>query len=107
MKSLKILLTAIALSLVATAPAMAQQKGKQTPDQRIAQIEQVVGTLNAQQKSKIKDIIAKSSDAVQATPKEQRKEKTPAIQKKEREDISAVLTAEQRQKWQAAQKKKK
>ena len=111
MKSLKVLIAAAALSVLASATvAQAQEKkGKQTPEQQIERIEQAVGSLTADQKAKIKAIYAKGAEAMQGIPKEERKEKGAALQKKQREDINAVLTADQRKKWadaMAAAKKK-
>ena len=110
MKSIKVLIAAIAIGVASTSVAQAQEKkGKQTPEQQIATIEQATGELSADQKKKITDIIAKSNDAMQAVPKEERKEKGGAITKKRTEDIRAVLTADQRKKYDeamAAMKKK-
>ena len=110
MKSIKALIAAIAMGVAFTSVAQAQEKkGKQTPEQQIERIEQATGTLTADQKKKIAAIIAKTSEATQAIPKEERKEKGAALQKKQREEISAVLTAEQRKKYDeamAAAKKK-
>ena len=101
MKSLKVIIAAAALSVLASATvAQAQEKkGKQTPEQQIERIEQAVGSLTADQKKKIADVIAKSNDALQAVPKEERKEKSGAINKKRNDDIRAVLTAEQKNKY--------
>jgi Spy/CpxP family protein refolding chaperone len=111
MKSLKALLTALALGVVASAPlAQAQQKkGGMTPEQQIERIEQAVGSLTAEQKSKITAIMAKGREELQNVPKEERKEKGAAMQKKQREEIRGVLTAEQKKKYDemaAAAKKK-
>jgi hypothetical protein len=110
MKHLKVLLTALALGVAASAPLQAQEKkGGQTPEQYVERVEQAVGTLTAEQKTKIKNIAAKTMEDVRALPKEERKEKGAALQKKQREEISAVLTAEQRKKYDeamAAAKKK-
>lgn len=100
MKSIKVILAAVALSLLATGSAQAQEKkGKQTPEQQIERIETSVGSLTADQKAKIKDIIAKANEAMQGVPKEERKQKSGAINKKRTEDIRAVLTPEQRKKY--------
>ena len=100
MKALKAILAATALSVLATAPlAKAQdKKGKMTPEQQIERIEQAVGTLTADQKKKITDIIAKSNESIAGIPKEE-KEKRADAQKKQRTDIRAVLTAEQQAKY--------
>src|SRR5688572_4994140 len=105
MKSLKIVIAAIALSALATVSSQAQEKkggGKQTPEQQLERVEQAAGTLTADQKTKIKAIIEKSSEEMQAIPKEERKEKGGAVNKKRTEDIRAVLTADQRKKYDEA-----
>ena len=103
MKSIKVLIAAIAIGVASTSVAQAQEKkGKQTPEQQIERIEQAAGTLTADQKKKIAAIIAKTGEAMQGIPKEERKEKGAALQKKQREEISAVLTPEQRKKYDEA-----
>lgn len=104
MKSLKVTLAAVALSLLAAAPlAQAQEKkGKQTPEQQLERVEQAAGTLTAEQKAKIKDIIAKTHEAMQSVPKEERKEKMADATKKQRADIRAVLNDEQKKKYDEA-----
>ena len=101
MKSFKTLAVAIALGLAASAPlAHAQEKkGQMSPEQQIERIEGAVGSLGADQKSKITAILAKSREEMQGVPKEERKEKGAAIQKKQRDAIRAVLTAEQQKKY--------
>jgi Spy/CpxP family protein refolding chaperone len=103
MKSLKVILTALALSLVATAPlAKAQEKkGQMTPEQRIERIEQAVGSLSADQKTKITAILEKSQEEMRAVPKEERKDKMPDMMKATNAKIRAVLTAEQQAKFDA------
>ena len=100
MKHLKVLLTALALGVAASAPLQAQEKkGQVTPEQYVERVEQAVGTLTAEQKTKITNIASKTQEATKALPKEERKEKAPAIQKKMREDVRAVLTPEQQKKF--------
>lgn len=102
MKSLKIVVSLLTLGLVASAPLQAQQKkGALTPEQQIERIETAVGSLTADQKAKITDILAKSRDELRGVPKEERKEKGAAMQKKQRQDIRAVLTDEQKAKYDA------
>ena len=103
MKHLKVLLTALALGVAASAPLKAQEgkKGGMSPDQYVERVEQAVGTLTAEQKTKIKSIVAKTQDDIRALPKEERKEKSAPLQKKQREDIRAVLTADQKAKFDA------
>lgn len=103
MKHVKALITALALGVAASAPLQAQdKKGGNSPEQVIQRVEQAVGTLTADQKTKITAIIAKTQDAMKGIPKEERKEKAAPLQKKQREDIRGVLTAEQQKKYDAA-----
>ena len=101
MKHVKALITALALGVAASAPLQAQEKkgGGNSPEQVIERVEQAVGTLTAEQKTKITAIVAKTADAMKGIPKEERKEKGAPLQKKQREDIRAVLTAEQQKKY--------
>ena len=103
MKHLKVLLTALALGVAASAPLQAQEgkKGGMSPEQYVERVEQAVGTLTADQKTKIKNIVAKTQDDMKALPKEERKEKAAPLQKKQREDIRAVLNADQKAKFDA------
>lgn len=104
MKSLKVLLSVIALGLVAGAPmANAQQKkgGMPTPEQQIERIEQAVGSLTAEQKDKMKAIYGKVGEKMRAVPKEERREKMGAMMKETRDEIRAVLTKEQQKKFDA------
>lgn len=100
MKSIKVLLTAIALGVAVSAPLQAQQKkGMMTAEQQIERIETAVGSLTADQKAKITSIVTKSREEMQGIPKEERKEKGAALQTKQRADIRAVLTADQQKKY--------
>jgi Spy/CpxP family protein refolding chaperone len=108
MKSLKVICTAIALSMVAAVPlALAQEKGRggATPEQQIERIEQAVGSLTNAQKQKITAIIAKGRDDIQAVPKEQRKDKMGDLMRKQRDEIRKVLTPDQQKKYDAAAQK--
>jgi hypothetical protein len=102
MKHLKVLLTALAFGVAASAPLQAQEKkGQVSPEQYVERVEQAVGTLSADQKTKIKNIVAKTQDSMKALPKEERKEKSPELQRKQRDDIRALLNAEQQKKFDA------
>jgi len=103
MKHLKVLVTALALGVAASAPLKAadQKKGGMSPEQYVERIEQAVGSLTAAQKTKITNIVSKTQEATKALPKEERKEKGMEMQKKQREDIRAVLTPEQQAKFDA------
>jgi Spy/CpxP family protein refolding chaperone len=103
MKSLKVIITALALSVAASAPLSAQEKkGQMSPEQYVERVEQAVGSLTAEQKTKIKDIAAKTAEEVRSIPKEERKEKAGPLQKKQRDAVRAVLTAEQQKKFDEA-----
>lgn len=102
MKHLKVLLTALALGVAASAPLQAQEKkGQMSPEQYVERVEQAVGSLTADQKTKIKNIVAKTQDSMKALPKEERKEKSAPLQKKQRDDIRVLLNAEQQKKFDA------
>src|SRR5687767_14153782 len=102
MKHLKVLLTALALGVAASVPLQAQEKkGQATPEQYVERVEQAVGTLTAEPRTKIKNIVSKTQDEMKALPKEVRKEKSAPLQKKHREDVRAVLNAEQKAKFDA------
>ena len=115
MKSLvKVLISVLALGVMASAPLLRAQdekapsaeggkkggKGGRGGMLTIERIEEVVGTLTAEQKTKIGDILKKNmadmQGAAPATP-EERREKMMALRK----DIGAVLTAEQKAKFDA------
>lgn len=109
MKSFKVIIASLALSVLAASPiAFAQEKkGPQTPEQQIERIEQAVGTLTAQQKTKIQAILEKTRNAMKGVPKEERKDKMAAAMKKQTAEIRAVLTPEQAKKYDSAMAKKK
>ena len=105
MKSIKVLVAALALSVMASVSTLqAQEKkgrGGMTPEQQIANIEQAVGSLTDAQKAKITAILEKGREEMKGIPKEERKEKGAAMQKKQRQEIVAVLTPEQAEKYKA------
>ena len=103
MKSIRLLITALALGLVASAPlANAQEKkGQPSPEQQIERIEQAVGSLKADQKTKITAIITASMDEMRNVPKEERKTKGAELTKARNAKIRAVLTPEQQTKFDA------
>ena len=102
---MKVLVAALALCVLASVPALqAQEKkgrGGQTPAQQIERIEQAVGSLTADQKTKITAILEKSQEEMRGVPKEERKEKMTGVMKKQREQIRALLTKEQQAKYDA------
>ena len=102
MNYLKVTLAALAFGVAVSAPLQAQQKkGGMSPDQYVERVEQAVGSLTDAQKTKIKNIVAKTMEQTKALPKEERKEKGQSMQKKQREDVRAVLTPEQQKKYDA------
>lgn len=106
MKSLKVLISVITLGLVAAASNASaadggKGRGQQTPEQQVANLEQAVGSLSADQKTKITAIYTKAAEALRAVPKEERKEKGGAMMQKTRGEVRAVLTAEQQAKFDA------
>lgn len=100
MKHVRVLITALALGVAASAPLQAQEKkGQMSPEQYVERVEQAVGSLTADQKTKIMAIVSKTQEATRALPKEERKEKSAPLQKKQRDDIRALLNAEQQKKF--------
>ena len=119
MKStLKVVLSLLALGLVASAPiASAQdqtpppqgQKGPggggrggrfMTPEQMIARLDEAV-TLTADQKTKATDIYQKMADKMQAVAPEDRRTKGQEIRTATNAEIRALLTPEQQTKFDA------
>ena len=100
MKSLKVIVSVIALS-IASAPltqaADGGGKGGRGGGMNVERIEQAVGTLSADQKTKIEAVLAKSREAMQGAQGDQAKMRE--IGTKQRTDIRAVLTAEQQKKF--------
>lgn len=106
----RILVSAAALSvLFSTSLLQAQDQKKKegqgggrtmpTAEQQIERIEQAVGTLSAEQKTKLKGIYAKSAEKLQAIPQEERREKAMPILQETRKQVRAVLTPEQQKKF--------
>lgn len=108
MKSfVKVLISVLALGVMASAPLLRAQEEKapsaeggkkggrgRGPMMSAERVEQIVGTLTAEQKTKIADII-KADVPAQGSTREERMEKMQAMNK----DIRAVLTPEQQKKW--------
>ena len=108
MKIRKFLVGAAALSvLFSTSLLQAQDqkkgqgggRGAPTAEQQIERIEQAVGTLSAEQKTKLKAIYAKTAEKLQAIPQEERREKGMEIYQATRKEVRAVLTPEQQKKY--------
>ncbi len=108
MKSLvKVLISVLALGVMASAPLLRAQEEKAPPAEggkkggrgrgpmmTVERVEEIVGTLTADQKTKIADIVKKDLPA-QGSTREERMEKMQAMGK----DIRAVLTPDQQKKW--------
>lgn len=98
MKLFKVIATTVALGLASASLAQAQEKkgrGGMSPEARIAQIEQAVGSLSADQKSKITAIYAKLAENMKGGDRE----KMGELMQASRKEVRAVLTAEQQKKF--------
>jgi Spy/CpxP family protein refolding chaperone len=116
MKSVKILLSVLALGVVTAIPALraadekpaadapkadapkAERKGKggrMNAEQMIERLDQAVGGLTADQKAKIKDIVTANMEKAKGAAPEDR----GAIMQGQRDQIRAVLTADQQKKF--------
>ncbi len=108
MKSVKLIISVLTLCVAAfVSTASAQEKGKggkggmMTPEQRITRIEEAVGTLSADVKTKITAILEKAQKDVAALSQEERMEKGREIQAAANKEIRALLTPEQQTKFDA------
>ncbi len=105
MKSVKILISVLALGVSAfVTTGSAQEKkgrGQMSPEARITAIQEAVGTLSAEQKTKITAILEKAAKDGMALSQEERREKGMAIREAANKEIRAVLTAEQQAKFDA------
>jgi protein CpxP len=134
MKAVKILFSLLALGVMTSAPLLRAQdekspaaeapkgggkggKGGQgrgmNSEGRLAELERAVGSLSPDQKAKIKDIVAKEREQLQALrpagaakdgdreAMRANREKMQALQKSTRGEIRAVLTADQQSKFDA------
>jgi hypothetical protein len=107
MKIRKFLVGAVAIgAMFSTSLLQAQDqkkgqggRGMPTAEQQIERIEQAVGTLSAEQKTKLKGIYAKMAEKMQAIPQEERREKGMEIFQATRKEVRAVLTPEQQKKY--------
>jgi Spy/CpxP family protein refolding chaperone len=114
MKSfVKVLISVLALGVMASAPMLRAQEDKAAPAEgkkggggrggmlTVERIEEVVGALSADQKTKIAALLAKSQKDMEAIPQEERREKGREIMTTLRKDVAALLTAEQKAKFDA------
>jgi protein CpxP len=76
-------------------------RGQQTPEQRITAIEGAVGTLTADQKTKITAILTKQNADMQALDPADRQTKGPEIRTAANKEVRGLLTAEQATKFDA------
>ncbi len=100
MKSiLKVLVAALAISATAfVSTATAQEKGKgKGAALTVERIEQAVGSLTADQKTKIEAVLAKAREAMKAAGQDADKRREGAA--KQRADVRALLNAEQQKKF--------
>lgn len=106
MKSVKTVISVVTLCVMAfVSTVSAQEKkgkgGMQTTEQRIAQIEEAVGTLSADVKTKVTAIVEKANKDSQALSQEERREKGMEIRAAANKEIRALLTPEQQTKFDA------
>jgi Spy/CpxP family protein refolding chaperone len=120
MKSfVKVLISVLALGVMASAPMLRAQeekappaeggkkggggkgRGQMSPEQRVAAIETAVGTLTAEQKTKITAILEKSQKDMMALGQEATREQRMEVGAAANKEIRAVLTAEQQTKFDA------
>lgn len=100
MKSLKVVVSVLVLGVATPALTFAADgggKGGRGGGMSVERLEQAVGTLSADQKTKIEAILAKSREAAQAAQGDQ--DKMREVFTKQRSDIRAVLTPEQQKKF--------
>jgi Spy/CpxP family protein refolding chaperone len=112
MKTRSLLLRLVALGTVAMLPlANAQDakkgrgpggsggRGMMSAEQRIERLEEAVGKLTDDQKAKIKDIYAKTSEKMQGLSDDERREKGMELMRESGRAVRAVLTEEQQKKY--------
>ena len=106
----KFLICAVAFGAMATTSLLQAQDAKKgrgqgggrgmgTPEQQLERLETAVGSLTAEQKTKIKAIYAKAAEKMQAIPQEERREKGMELMQATRKEVRAVLNAEQQKKF--------
>lgn len=118
--SLKLLLCVLTLGVMSTPALRAQDekappaeggkggkgggrggRGQMTPEARIAAIEEAVGTLSAEQKTKITAVLEKSAKAMMALGQDATREQRMEVGQAANKEIRALLTAEQQTKFDA------
>jgi Spy/CpxP family protein refolding chaperone len=76
-------------------------RGMQTPEQQVTALETAVGTLTADQKTKITAIFTKTAADMQAIPQEDRRTKGRELRTAANKEVRALLTPEQQTKFDA------
>lgn len=97
---------AAAIASTSTLQAQDEKKkggrgGMPTVEQRIERLEEAVGSLSDQQKTKIKAAYAKAAEKLQGLSQEDRREKGMEIYQAANKEVRAVLTPEQQKKFDA------
>ena len=117
-KSLKLLLCVLTLGVMVSAPSLRAQdekappaegggkkggkgggRGQMSPEARVAAIETAVGTLTAEQKTKITAILEKSGKDMMALGQDATREQRMEVGQAANKEIRAVLTADQQKKF--------
>jgi hypothetical protein len=107
MKFIKFLIPIVAIGLAALMPTMRAQdggqkkKGGMTAEARVAQIDEAVGGLTADQKTKITAIWTKVQTDVAALPQEERQAKGAEMRTAATTQTRALLTDAQKAKFDA------
>lgn len=105
----KLLVCALAVAALASAVSLQAQDDKRkggrgampTVEQRLERLEEAVGSLSAEQKTRIKAIYAQVAGKMRDLPQEERREKMGEILRNTQKEIRAVLTPEQQKKFDA------
>ena len=103
MKSIDVLVAALALGVLAFVPALQAQgnsagKGK-AHEQQIAKIANAVGGLTGRQKMNIDAILARTQEQVQALPQDERRAKGGEIRKASMTEVRNQLTPAQQKRF--------
>ena len=105
MKSVKTIISVVTLCVMAFVSTVSAQdkkgKGMMTPEQQVTRLEEAVGTLTADQKTKITAIYEKASKDRAALSQEEMREKGREIAMAAAKDVRALLTPEQQTKFDA------
>ena len=113
--SLKVLLSVLALGCVASTPVLLAQdappagggqrrgggRGQMSPAQQVERLEQAVGKLTDDQKTKITAVYEKAQKDMQALSQEDRRTKGQELRQAAMKEIRALLTEDQQKKFDA------